>query len=216
MPLVPSRPKIYHISHLSNLANIVASGKLVSDARRIASRLNCLLVGMSTFKKRRLEEIEVTCHPGRTVGQFVPYYFCPRSIMLYILHMGNHPELNYEGGQQPIIHLQCYLNTVIRWAKTNGVPWAFSDRNAGSYLANFYNTPTDLDKIDWSSVKARDFRDSQVKEGKQAEFLVLDSFPWKLIEKIGTINTTISRQVKTAITGNGHQPVIAEEPSWYF
>ncbi len=88
MPSVPSRPKIYHITHVDNLAGIAASGELISDAKRIASGLTCLLVGMSNIKKRRLEEIEVTCHPGTTVGQYVPHYFCPRSIMLYILHMG--------------------------------------------------------------------------------------------------------------------------------
>lgn len=173
-------------------------------------------LGMSTIKKRRLEEIEVRCHPGTTVGQYVPHYFCPRSIMLYILHMGNHPELTYRGGQQHIIHLQSDLTMVIRWAKINGVPWAFSDRNAGAYLANFYNDLTDLSKIDWSAVVSKDFRDSQVKEGKQAEFLVYGSLSWKLIEKIGTINRTISIQVQTAVTGSTHQPVIAEEPSWYF
>jgi len=48
----------------------------------------------------------VKCHPGTKVGQYVPFYFCPRSIMLYILHRGNHPDLDYREGQGPILHLQ--------------------------------------------------------------------------------------------------------------
>ncbi|HBB35716.1 MAG TPA: DUF4433 domain-containing protein [Cyanobacteria bacterium UBA8803] len=150
------------------------------------------------------------------VGQYVPFYFCPRSIMLYILHMGNHPELEYRSGQQLIIHLQAHLNSVVSWANMSGVRWAFSDRNAGAYLTAFYNRPGDLSHIDWSAVASTDFRDPKVKEGKQAEFLMFDFFPWTLIEKIGTINNTMATRVETALTSIGHQPVIAVEPGWYF
>jgi hypothetical protein len=95
MTPVPDRPKIYHITHIDNLPSIATGMGLVSDAERIATELSCSVVGMFTIKQRRLEEIEVTCHPGTTVGQYVPFYFCPRSIMLYILRMGNHPDVSY-------------------------------------------------------------------------------------------------------------------------
>lgn len=216
MASVPSSPKIYHITHINNLPNIAASMELVSDAKRIASGLTCSLVGMSTIKQRRLNEIEVSCHPGTTVGQYVPFYFCPRSIMLYILHMGNHPDVSYRGGQQLIIHLQADFNSVINWANSNAVHWAFSNGNAGARLTTFYNHPANLSQIDWAAVTSTDFRDAKVKESKQAEFLLFDVFPWTLIEKIGTINSTIATKVQTALASIGHQPVIAVEPSWYF
>jgi hypothetical protein len=150
MTAAPTSPKIYHITHLDNLAGIVATGGLVSDAKRIASGLSCSLVGMSTIKQRRLEELEVACHPGTKVGEYVPFYFCPRSIMLYILHKANNPELTYTGGQRPMLHLQADLNTVITWANTNGVQWAFTSGNAGAYLTSFYDNLADLDKLDWA------------------------------------------------------------------
>lgn len=77
----------------------------MSEARRTGESHPCRLVGMSTIKQRRLEEIEVGCHPGMRVGRFASFYFCPRSILLYILHRGNHPELDYAGGQRPMVHL---------------------------------------------------------------------------------------------------------------
>lgn len=125
MASAPSSPKIYHITHIDNLPNIAASGGLVSDANRIANSLSCSLVGMSTIKQRRLHEIEVSCHPGTKVGQYVPFYFCPRSVMLFILHKANNPELTYRGGQQTIVHLEADLDAAITWANTNGVQWAF-------------------------------------------------------------------------------------------
>jgi hypothetical protein len=103
---VPAHPKVFHITHVRNLRNIVKAGVLWSDAKRVEMGLSCNVVGMSHIKQRRLQEIEVRCHAGTHVGEYVPFYFCPRSIMLYILHRGNHPDLDYNEGQQPIVHLR--------------------------------------------------------------------------------------------------------------
>jgi hypothetical protein len=216
MASVPPSPKIYHITHIDNLPNIAANMGLVSDATRIARSLSCSLVGMSTIKERRLKEIEVPCHQKTMVGQYVPFYFCPRSIMLYMLHMGNHPDISYKGGQQPIVHLQADFYKVINWAKSNSVSWAFTNGNAGSRLTNFYNQSSKLNQIDWDAVASTDFRDAKIKEGKQAEFLMFDVFPWTLIEKIGIINSTMATEAKTTLANVAHKPVIAVEPNWYF
>jgi hypothetical protein len=116
MAIMPSHPKIYPITHLRNLPQIVKEGMLLSDAKRIEQNLKCEIVGMSHIKQRRMNEIEVDCNPGTHVGDYVPFYFCPRSIMLYILHRGNHSDLNYKEGQRPIVHLQADLHAVVDWA----------------------------------------------------------------------------------------------------
>src|SRR5215207_2666040 len=113
MAKVPDAPKIYHITHMRNLPLIVGAGRLWSDAKRIEKGLQCDVVGMSKIKQRRLSEIEVGCHAGTHVGDYVPFYLCPRSIMLYILHKGNHPDLDYAEGQKPIVHLQADLRQVV-------------------------------------------------------------------------------------------------------
>lgn len=173
----PENPKIYHITHVDNLERIVQAGALLSDARMLAMTSAHTVVGMPGIKRRRLEEIEVSCHPGTKVGEYVPFYFCPRSIMLYILHKANHDDLAYRGGQGPVVHLQADLRAAIDWAEAPGRRWAISDRNAGSHLAQFYSERGNLDEVDWQAVAATDFRDMGVKEGKQAEFLMYDSFP---------------------------------------
>lgn len=216
MASVPTQPKIYHITHIDNLASIATGGELVSDARRLTSNLSCSLVGMSSIKQRRLREIEVACHPGTTVGQYVPFYFCPRSVMLYILHKANHPELTYRGGQQPIVHLEADFNSVMDWASANGVRWAFSDGNAGAYLTTFYSNSVDLACLDWQAIHSADFRDARGKERKQAEFLVFDVFPWSLIEKIGIINSSIRTHAQACLASVAHHPEITVEPGWYF
>ena len=140
----PARPQIYHITHADNLPDIVAAGGLWSDARMIAQGGPRTAIGMSKIKQRRIKEIEVYCHPGTKVGDYVPFYFCPRSVMLYLIHMANHPELTYRGGQGEIVHLECDMHEVVRWAEEQGKPWAFSLSNAGAYGVKLRNQLSQL------------------------------------------------------------------------
>ena len=105
--LPPAAPKIYHIVHVDRLPSIIADGSLWCDAE-IARRTEAnpdmgTTIGMNSIKQRRLTELTLNSHPGLYMGQCVPFYFCPRSVMLYMLHMANHPELSYHGVQsQPV------------------------------------------------------------------------------------------------------------------
>lgn len=72
MSLSPAHPKVYHITHVSNLRPIVADGVLRSDAAIDANGGPAQLIGMSTIKNRRLHDIRVTTHPDTKVGDYVP------------------------------------------------------------------------------------------------------------------------------------------------
>jgi hypothetical protein len=173
-------------------------------------------VGMSGIKARRLYELEVDCHPGTKVGAYVPFYFCPRSVMLYLLYRGNHPNLDYTGGQRPIVHLGADLHEVVQWAEAQGIRWAFSSQNAGARYTHFYNDLNLLDLINWDAVAARDFRDPLVQEGKQAEFLVYEAFPLSLVRSIGAYNRTIAVQAMQTLHGSSYQPLVSVEAEWYY
>jgi hypothetical protein len=217
MATIPDRPKIYHITHIKNLPKIVHAGKVWSDAKRIALGLACEVVGMSEIKRRRLEDLEVTCHPGTMVGEYVPFYFCPRSIMLYILHRANHVDLNYRGGQKPIIHLQADLFDVVRHAGHVDVRWAFTNINAGTrYNIGFFKTLDKLDKVNWPAVAATDWNSSLIKDGKQAEFLLFESFPWSLVEGVGVYDDAIKERAVTAIARAAHKPIVRVKRKWYY
>lgn len=211
----PESPKIFHITHVGNLPEIVREGGLWSDAGRLQRGLECRLVGMSSIKQRRLS-LPVKSHPGTMVGEYVPFYFCPRSVMLYILHMANHPEVTYRDGQRPIVHLVADLRRVVAWAEPQRSQWAFSNRNAGTYYADFYSDLGELGQINWAAVTARDFRDAVVKEGKQAEFLLHEFFPWELVEAVGVLDEGVAAWVRDALQGASYQPSVQVQPAWYF
>jgi hypothetical protein len=211
---VPAHPKIYHIVHVDNLASIVGEGCLWSDAVMV-QRQGGTVIGMGSIKQRRLG-LPVSCHQGLRVGDCVPFYFCSRSIMLYVIHCANHPELAYRGGQQPIVHLESDLHKVVQWAAANGRRWAFSLSNAGAFYTQFRAELAQLGEINWDAVAATDFRPADVKEAKQAEFLVQDSFPWHLVERIGVHSQAIVPRVASAMQGAAHRPVIEIKRDWYY
>lgn len=171
---------------------------------------------MREIKRRRLEEIVVSCHPATKVGQYVPFYFCPRSVILYLLHRGNHRNVDYTGGQRPIVHLEADLHETVAWAEAEGKRWAFSNSNAGARYARFFSDVARLDLLDWEAIGQHDFRDPLVKEAKQAEFLVEERFPWRLVRRIGVIDGQVAERVRHTIGDAAHHPEVVVARIWHF
>jgi len=213
---VPPTPRIYHITHVDNISLILGDGALWSDAVMVARGGPAASIGMSEIKRRRLEVLRVKCYPEDYVGEYVPFFFCPRSIMLYIICCANHPELTYRGGQGPIVHLEADLRESVAWADAHGRRWAFTLSNAGAHYTEFRNDLGQLHDVDWGAVANNDFRSAEVKDGKQAEFLMHESFPWGLIRSIGVRSESVKQQVLTALGSPEHRPPVVVRPDWYF
>lgn len=210
---VPAHPKIYYIAHVDRLPSIINDKCLWCDAEIIERELSGTAIGMNSIKQRRLNNT-LNSYPDLCVGDCVPFYFCPRSIMLYLIHQANHFELDYRGGQGPIIHLQADLHTVAAWANKNSRRWVFTLSNAG---ANYFEDRKELAKlqeINWTSVQATDWQ--SCKEGKQAEFLLERRFPWRLVERIGVESKKIYRHVANTLAAGRHRPPIELRRDWYY
>lgn len=176
----PDRPKIYHIIHVDRLPSVLAAGCLLCDAAMVNRPGSGTVIGMNEIKLRRLNELTLTSHPGLYVGQCVPFYLCPRSVMLYLIWQTNHPNLAYRGGEGPIVHLEADLRATVNWADRLGHRWAFTLSNAG---ARYFEDRASLDalhEVDWDAVVATNWAGrgipASVKDGKQAEFLIERNF----------------------------------------
>lgn len=210
----PANPKIYHILHVDRLASVVADGGLLSDARLARRDHAGTTIGMNEIKRRRLTELRLDSHPDVHVGECVPFYFCPRSVMLYVISRANHPELAYRGGQGPIIHLEADLRATVEWADENDLRWAFTLSNAGARYFEDRANLEQLGEIDWDAVAARDWR--QCKEGKQAEFLVEERFPWELVSRIGVRSRSVFRRATAGLDSAEHRPALEVRSDWYY
>ena len=212
MPM-PAEPKIYHIVHVDRLPSIIADGFLWCDAEVVQRSSSGTTIGMNKIKQRRLTN-RLLSRPGVRVGDCVPFYFCPRSVMLYILHMDNLPELSYHGGQEPIVHLEADLRQTVAWAEKRGQRWAFTLSNAGAMYFEDRCDLARLGEIDWSAVQATDWR--RRKEGKQAEFLVEHRFPWKLVSRIGVHSHPAYGRAGAALEAATHKPPVEIKRNWYY
>ena len=211
---VPAQPKIYHIVHVDRLPSIIADGGLLCDAEMARREPIGTTIGMNDIKQRRLTELSLSSYPDLRVGACVPFYFCSRSVMLYVISQANHPKLSYRGGQGPIVHLEADLRSTVAWAEENGVHWAFTLSNAGARYFEDRSDLQQLHEIDWNAVHARDWR--LCKEGKQAEFLIEQRFPWKLVPRIGVLSSQVSHRALAAIQSAAHKPPVEVRREWYY
>jgi hypothetical protein len=214
----PAHPKIYHIAHVDRLASIVGEGFLWCDAKMTQSRNAGATIGMSKIKARRLT-LSLSCYPDLQVGACVPFYFCSRSIMLFLIHRRN-DELDYKGGQEPIVHLEADFYRAITWAEQHRRRWAFTLSNAGTYYFEDCSDVAQLSRINWDAVQARTWAGADapgsVKQGKQAEFLMEQSFPWELVERVGVFSNAYVQSVSAAMGQHPHRPRIEVMRQWYY
>jgi ssDNA thymidine ADP-ribosyltransferase, DarT len=204
--VIPPNPQIFHITHVENLRGIVAQGCLWSDAQRLARNLSTTNIGYTHIKQRRLNR-PVTVGRAGKLGDYVPFNFCPRSVMLYVVSRGH---ADYNGGGDRIVHLVSSVNR----ATALGRPWAFTDQHADLGYAAYFDSLAMLSEVDWTVMPLAQWGgNDEVKAKRQAEFLVHDSFPWSAVEVIGVKNTTIAAEV-TALVGG--VPPVTVRPDWYY
>ncbi|GLQ78507.1 hypothetical protein GCM10007881_20230 [Mesorhizobium huakuii] len=216
MPLPAADQKIYHIVNVDKLPSIITEGRIYCDAEMAKkSALGGTTIGMNAIKNRRFS-LPVSCYSDARVSDFTPFYYCPRSVMLYVIHCANNPELTYRGGQDPIVHLEADLGKVIDWADERGHSWTIAGSNAGAAYTKFWRSKADLGNLNWAHIAARQWAASEIKEAKQAEFLFYHHFPWHLVERIG-VNTLATFHAATAAVKNAtHKPAVQQMPAWYY
>ena len=178
------------------------------------------MIGYKHLKEHRLEN-PVSCHPGTTVGDYVPFYFCRRSPMLSAIHK-RPDELGFKGGQEEIVYLVTTVGAVVDAAGEGR--WAFSDRNAAvAYGVRF---SADLDQlrgdafVRWPHVRNDQwgYRDAHpdCKRFKQAEFLVRDGVPWSAFVGLAVHNPDVRKRAKAILAAAGEETGVAVRRGWYY
>lgn len=206
----PADPGIYHITHADNLEGILRVGRLWCDAQVRALSAARTAIGYQHIKDRRLRR-KVTTASGGCLGDYVPFNFCPRSVMLYAV-AGR--TTGYDGGQDPVVHLVSTIQTAI----DSGRPWAFTDRHAELGHALYYDDLCQIEEVDWSVMDIRKWwgGDSAVRERRQAEFLVHEWFPWSSIQRVVTRTEETAERVRSILAQHGAMQSVTVEPSWYY
>ena len=205
--------QLFHITHINNLSSILRHGGLWCDAERLAQGWESVNIAHQSLKERRMRT-QVPVSAGNMLGDYVPFYFCNRSPMLYAIHTGN--VQGYNDGQAAVV----YLVTSFGRVRQGNRAWCFTDGHAVEAVTGFYDSVTALNEIDWNLIQNWSWRnteeDNDRKRRKQAEFLVKTSFPWSWVEKIGVKDTQHQDQVMALLGGQAHRPLVVLAPKWYY
>ena len=185
--------ELFHITSIRNLENILSSGMILSKNRLLSSDQDHLSIAYEGIQERRSLK-SVPCSPFGVLHDYVPFYFAPRSPMLYAIHHGR--VEGYREGQAKIIYLVTEVSKVVE----GQIAFIFSDGHPVMNYTIFYNDLRKLDqKIDWEVMQARYWSDTQEepdrKRRRQAEFLVYKYFPINLLTTVGVFNREILEDV---------------------
>src|SRR5262245_34367144 len=102
---------IYHITHLRNLPSVLEEGGLWCDGEAARRGLCAVAIAHGHIKQRRARRT-VPVGPRGSLADYVPFYFAPRSPMLYALHQGG--VEGYEGGQEEVLHLVASTDRILQ------------------------------------------------------------------------------------------------------
>lgn len=208
------RPTIlYHFTHVDHLGDIARRG-LLSDADIQRSGLLRYEAGDHGIKERR-RSMRVMRPPGGTVADYVPFYYAPRSPMMYVIKCGG--VETYKEGCEPLV----YLTTSVERLIELGIRPIFTDRNATIAYTRFTDDLTDLDDlVDWPLMRERMWTDTAEypdrKERRMAECLVHHRVPWAAIDQVAAGNVPSARRATEILSTVGIATPVNVRPRWYF
>ena len=204
---------VFHITHITNLPTILSQGGLWCDSECTRQGVVPVNIAYTDLKAARATTRVPVCRQG-TLADYVPFYFAPRSPMLYVIHRGG--VAGYSAGQEPVIHLVVEMDAI----RERGLPFAFTDGHAAIPFSQFFEDWNDLSRIDWALMKAMYWNntdeDGDRKRRRQAELLVHRFFPWELVREIGVCTEAIKEQVERLLARSSHKPTVNVVPNWYY
>ncbi len=164
--------------------------------------------------------------PGGLVHDFVPFYFAPRSPMLYAINGGRVAGCPWRQGD--IVHFE----TTVQYVVGLGRLFVFYDRNATLAFSTPHTDLADLDSaVAWDLLTeapqldgfcrywqntAAEARYADRMERRQAEFLVKDDTPLSCMTRLGVMDAARQAQVQAMLAKAGVALAVDVMPSWYF
>jgi hypothetical protein len=224
VPPHPEPTPIFHITPIDNLASIARAGAFFSRSRVAQQGLVTGNIAYQHIQGRRAVR-RIPIAPGGTLHDYVPFYFAPRSPMLYTINNGNVPDCNFR--QDDIVHLVAHAQAIL----VGGHRFVFSDIHAALDYARFFDDLAQLTEVDWRIFFEPPRMEGYCKywhnrhdtshhvrrlETRQAEFPVHQGLPIAAVFEIGVRTAEGAARVRAALAGTKWNPPVRVVPGWYF
>lgn len=213
----PRDRQIAHFTHLDNLPAIIADGALGCDSLARQGR-TAVEVGDTEIKEARRRRY-VPVGPGGCVGDYVPFYFGPRSPMMFRIACDHRDGITdrYPDGDRPL----AYLVTTVGAVVDAGLGWVATDGNAAAATSRFCSALPDLDgMVDWPLMAAERWNnrpeDPDRQRRRMAEFLVYRGVPLPMITLVAAYDASYAARIGAMLTGHALAEQLVVRPSWYY
>jgi hypothetical protein len=209
--LGPEKALIFRIVHVRNIPWILDHGLHCRNSTAVDPHyINIGSPSLIELRKSRTVPIA----PGGTLADYIPFYFTPYSIMLYNIKTGHASIRSWPSREIAI--LVSSLQTV----QSKGIPFVFTNQHAYPVTAEYFNSLSDLHRIDWKLLQAKDFRhdpeDPGKKERYQAEALIHQHLPVDALLGLACHDATTSVGLQSEVEKRNLKLKIVAQPSWYF
>ena len=197
--------RVYHLTHIDNLAAILTSKAILSDGAGAKPALD-----ISSPHAREARRMITVDDEGHAVADYVPFFLSPTSAAWGSIRTATiDPRLNGTPNPTEFVLLVTSLGEVGK-AKPGPSEFVVSDRDATHPLARFATTRDGADRF-LRTLNA-DLDSSQLLE---AELLVADSLPFDLISVVTVANDRARNRVKELMRGTGFSARVAIHPPWF-
>jgi hypothetical protein len=175
-------------------------------------------VGDPRIKEARRRR-SVDAGPGGCVGDYVPFYFGPKSPMMYRIARDHRDGVTdrYPDGDGPL----AYLATTVGVVVDAGLAWVASDGNAATATTRFGSTLAELDAmVDWPLMTEKYWHgtpdDPDRQRRRMAEFLVHGAVPLPVVSRVAAYSDTYASRIRTALAGDELADRVIARPGWYY
>jgi len=208
---------VLHFTHLDNLPSIAAAGALACDGQARRSGMRTEVGDTSIKEARRRRTVPVA--PGGRVGDYVPFYFAPRSPMMFRIACDCRDSIpgRYQGGDRPLIYLAARVGAVV----DSGLPWVAADGNARAMITHFSSDLTEVEHmIDWELMRQAMWNstpeDPDRERRRAAELLLRDRASLSLFHEVAAYSEQYAVRARVALGDHPLAQRVVVRPHWYY
>lgn len=202
----------YRITHIQNLPLILRHGILNKNHRDANGDYidigNPEIIDVRSTTPVKIDEYGM-------IGDYVPFYFTPKSMMLLNIITGYRAPVVPRRSRSEILVIRCLIDEL-----TNLPQWFFTDGQGNDMATDHYHDLDELDTIDWEAIQKSNFKkndgDYDRPRRYQAEFLVHERVPLESIESLNVYNQEAADYVNEQLTRNNINLAVHIQPKYFF
>lgn len=209
--LSPEKALIFRIAHCDNVPWILDHGLHCRNSNDCDP--GYVNIGNPDLIARRAQR-DIEIDPFGTLSDYVPFYFTPKSPMLYNITTG------FNGITQRSNDEIVILVSSLHRLRELGQRFVFTNRHAYLRTAEYFGDLAQLHRIDWELLRSRNFKRDPDDPDKfaryEAEALVYQHLPLTGLLGMACYTMTTKALVDGQLAARGLTLDVKVLPGWYF